>query len=623
MTRTGQHGVISPVKIINFDRENSWCRVVEVTIAVASDKAAGKIEAYLVNRPGLLQDCKAYFHYFMYKPTQVLCDLALRVFDRHGHLKPHLYGTFGPETNDGGLLYIRQITLKQKYRGKGIGRSAVGQLLRQLNSTYHERASWGLAVMRHEDCETSWRPEGFRVIDRSDYIACCSAKDHRCWNQSEQDPPSCSSIEAPIEGLELVLGHAIIGPDLDYGTSPTTTGGRRLADMRVVIGLVAAGADVNKSMALHNAVAAQQKACIQYLAAEGADVNGQDHKGSTPLHIAACEGKLEYVQLLVRLGANCASKDHMGYTPLDVCTLKMQNLRDIAGIADTFTAHQDAHLAITGCLQEAALRQNLHASVASIPFYRSKQGCTCGQCSGGFLSPRMKHRLIWTANETVDMVDDSIDDCIPEWPCDLTNNLCMENLWLFEYVPLPLRERVSKSFAKGWHATLDIIAKLLEANVLPMATAVKATAELPSQRPTAQCCHPKAARFFLQKGGRVEYALDAILSHSRVEHEVVGNKAIYEHDEFLEENAALPSCENDTDYNMVKRLLCNDGLEPNGPYGVMLDDYADNESDANDDIGSTQSSSDDRDQDSGHQDRDETPPDRGAWLDAAASSMSH
>ena len=63
--------------------------------------------------------------------------------------------------------------------------------------------------------------------------------------------------------------------------------------------------------ALHSAVAAQHNACIQYLAAEGADMNGQDHKGSTPLHIAACEGKLEYVRLLISLGASCASKDHM------------------------------------------------------------------------------------------------------------------------------------------------------------------------------------------------------------------------------------------------------------------------------------------------------------------------
>jgi len=45
-----------------------------------------------------------------------------------------------------------------------------------------------------------------------------------------------------------VLGHAIIGPDLDYGTSQAMTGGRRLADMRVVMGLVAVGADMNKSM---------------------------------------------------------------------------------------------------------------------------------------------------------------------------------------------------------------------------------------------------------------------------------------------------------------------------------------------------------------------------------------
>lgn len=63
--------------------------------------------------------------------------------------------------------------------------------------------------------------------------------------------------------------------------------------------------------ALHNAVAAEQEACIIFLAGEGADVNGQDHKGSTPLHIAACEGKLVYVQLLISLGASCASKDHM------------------------------------------------------------------------------------------------------------------------------------------------------------------------------------------------------------------------------------------------------------------------------------------------------------------------
>ena len=137
--------------------------------------------------------------------------------------------------------------------------------------------------------------------------------------------------------------------------------------------------------------------------------------------------------------------------------------------------------------------------------------------------------------------------------------------------------------------------------------------------PAAQ--HTLLDRQICDQWFRVEYALDAILSHSRAEHEVVGNKAICEHDELLEESAALPFCENDTDYNMVKKLLCNDGFEPNGPYGVMLDDFADADSDADDDTESTPNS-DDYDQDNSDQDKDEFP-DRGAWLDEAVSSMSH
>ena len=67
----------------------------------------------------------------------------------------------------------------------------------------------------------------------------------------------------------------------------------------------------------------------------------------------------------------------------------------------------------------------------------------------------------------------------------------------------------------------------------------------------------------------MEYALDAIISHTREEHDVVGNGGIGEHEELLSEIAALPACENDTDYNMVKRLLCNDGMEPMGPCGEL------------------------------------------------------
>ena len=41
------------------------------------------------------------------------------------------------------------------------------------------------------------------------------------------------------------------------------------------------------------------------------------------------------------------------------------------------------------------------------------------------------------------MVCDSIDDCIPEWPCSLAGRMEVLNLYLFEYVPVFLRVEVS------------------------------------------------------------------------------------------------------------------------------------------------------------------------------------
>ena len=43
-------------------------------------------------------------------------------------------------------------------------------------------------------------------------------------------------------------------------------------------------------------------------------------------------------------------------------------------------------------------------------------------------------------------------------------------------------------------------------------------------------------------------------------------------EEFLANNAKLVSCENDTDYNMVKKMLCNAGAEPVGPYHATFQD---------------------------------------------------
>lgn len=70
----------------------------------------------------------------------------------------------------------------------------------------------------------------------------------------------------------------------------------------------------------------------------------------------------------------------------------------------------------------------------------------------------------------------------------------------------------------------------------------------------------------------MEFALDAILSWSRQEHDIIGNGNMIEEEEFLAANAKLAPCENDTDYNMVKKMLCNAGTEPVGPFHITFGD---------------------------------------------------
>ena len=115
-----------------------------------------------------------------------------------------------------------------------------------------------------------------------------------------------------------------------------------------------------------------------------------------PIQMTVCKEFLIWIQV-----NRCVQAPHFlgfhvlllcrGYTPLDVCTFKMQSLRDVAGISGTFTHHEAAFMALTDCLQQAGALQDTTA-VASLPYYKSKHGCTCGECKSGFMSARMKER---------------------------------------------------------------------------------------------------------------------------------------------------------------------------------------------------------------------------------------
>ena len=67
--------------------------------------------------------------------------------------------------------------------------------------------------MHPDTCEDSWRPAGFRVLNRTKHLACCALEDHKCWNITDQVEPSplCEDIPDLSPGLDRDLEDAVRG----------------------------------------------------------------------------------------------------------------------------------------------------------------------------------------------------------------------------------------------------------------------------------------------------------------------------------------------------------------------------------------------------------------------------
>ena len=81
---------------------------------------------------------------------------------------------------------------------------------------------------------------------------------------------------------------------------------------------IAESIDNNKHKTnLHLAIKNQDKALIENLIVEGADIQAVDNDGATALHYAASFGDEEIIKLLIDKGANIQATDNDNKTPVD------------------------------------------------------------------------------------------------------------------------------------------------------------------------------------------------------------------------------------------------------------------------------------------------------------------
>lgn len=96
---------------------------------VDSDRDAGKIIAFLVSRELLNYDRRS-FHFHM-NPVIVgtQCNFAHHLLDKSGRLKQRLHDTFGAETDQGDIMYIRNVILKKEYSKQKLACKALRKFL--------------------------------------------------------------------------------------------------------------------------------------------------------------------------------------------------------------------------------------------------------------------------------------------------------------------------------------------------------------------------------------------------------------------------------------------------------------------------------------------------------------
>jgi hypothetical protein len=158
----------------------------------------------------------------------------------------------------------------------------------------------------------------------------------------------------------------------------------------------------------------------------------------------------------------------------------------------------------------------------------------------------------------------------------------------FDYIPQTLRCEIYKAFYIGFYtifrATCNVLATL---NILTPGMVVT----------EALALNAEAVQFYMAKGGKVEYVLDAMVAMAREQSSLGAGtfEETFDHDEGDEEGVgakyrALGECSNDLEFGIVRRKI---GLVPTirwGPYkdteegdeGMEVDEDEDKDEDDDD-----------------------------------------
>ncbi|KAJ8064683.1 hypothetical protein OCU04_007004 [Sclerotinia nivalis] len=556
----------------------------------------GKRVGYAFGRYILREEIREHFWSEMEAPCSDMSSIAFELFDRYGYINDHLKnhcvqkgtGLWGSELDFGPLFLIEHIEMTDReWRRKGLGRTMVTAIIEKAqeqqkpqipspSKTPAEKALdeifvdmfWhgknrerytklhtiSLPGWLHNDVKPQWegkseleqrdinyqavdaavsfhRSLGFRRIGASSCFGLSSDPDHKSHSlaiKDDYDPPD--PVPGPVEEPEIVIV-TMPGEEEDFRVSAY---GKELEEKRL-------NKLKERLTPLHfAAVTLPDTELVEFYKAYQVE-DGKEWKQGVKWLLDNANDE----QCLT------LARNLKGYTPLealqdDLNVLRTQRKRGMMTIviADKFSGFTpDAILC-----QFVLLTGLMPLKHSDTPLcLRLKYGCTCGECTGGFMSPRMKLALLFQAEREYEIMNDALE---------MMNHGENSTDWLFlaedlvEHVTPALQRnfKTNKSLRQGFVNMFDHIATCLKANKAPTRQNVLQAWEESGE-------WPPVTRNYLQWGGTVENKVEAVLekvfegAHSQ--NEVFGDG---EFNNCMEEEVEkLKTCRNDHEYGFVAK----------------------------------------------------------------------
>ncbi|KAI1798318.1 hypothetical protein LXA43DRAFT_1088432 [Ganoderma leucocontextum] len=534
----------------------------------------GSLTALKINRM-LIQ---GEFLMVMDSDSQELSEFATTLFDRLGHLKPefieHEYqkgsGVWGRELDDGFLLYVLSVNVHQNYRRKGVG----SFLLQRLAHSEHAPPGTFLIAWPAPEpdlsaagpSEDAWEQQRtisvdlflknqFRRIGRTCFLAYATEPTHpsrflaAADDVKENRPSRAQAASGPSVALGMLssgqMGYVVLRPgqspiDLDPNAVLDTAAVDELCRQVPLSILIAAGTTGFKIPNI-------DKRIRDAYSQDPSSIHIKDNRGQSALRAAIYAKNVVAIQTLLTLPTESGiqeevrSRDETGWTPVEACERQMRSDREFA---ETLLPNWDGNvpdaLRILYLLKTASGED---IQVTQEQFVRDRRwGCSCGQCTDGWLSPRMRYRLKWVAEVAGDtMMLDS--ETVPR------GKRLFDQPGI-EFLPETYQDHgVTKSFYRGYTDAVRAVARVLQKpgrDGLPLVPHL--VAELGGQTASFLSGGANAAQQALS------YALYTAMEESPLGDNTwddLQDDMAEQMDEMSAQYTSLPKCTNDLDFARI------------------------------------------------------------------------